>query len=118
MKKFLKCFIVFLTAFTFSSSCNQPQKPQDAIIKIILPQQRFEKLKGQYVYLFNMDKKTIIDSILVKKETVEFKSTIMPEDLATKIQIKYWDTYNAFKFLRPIGFVSPYDSNVTFSSFM
>lgn len=98
------------------SSCNLSNKSNNTI-ELILPLSRFNKLKGQYVYLRNNETRKIIDSTLVTKTKLVLNTKNIQQGVVTEVALLYWDTYQDFKNLRPIGYMNPFDSNYIHSSF-
>ena len=73
-------------------------------IHIKLPKSGFKKLEGNYLYLIDVQSKTIIDSVLVDKPELQFSNFQQLGPNPLFLTIKHYDVYNGFKGLRPIGF--------------
>ena len=75
-------------------------------IHIKLPKSGFKKLEGNYLYLIDVQSKTILDSVLVDKPELQFSNFQQLGPNPLFLTIKHYDVYNGFKGLRPIGFCS------------
>lgn len=103
--------LALLTVGLLFFSCTTNNK-DEAIIKVFLSNERFEKLSGQYIYLFDPSIKQPIDSVIVKSKKVVFNLTTDSSFEPYMVCIKYNDTFIGNAYKRPIGFANPNDKNV------
>lgn len=80
-----------------------------------------ERVKGQYVYLKNINTKTIIDSLIINGEDNQFTIPLNTYKASETYSILMNDTgyMNGveIKFKRPLGYFNPYKLNEIYSSF-
>ena len=99
-------------------SCNYDNKVK---IKFQLEKNTFEREKGKYVYLKNVSTKTIIDSLIVKKEdnqfTTQYDSNKVSEVYSILINDTFYVSGAGINYKKPLGYFNPYKHNEILSSF-
>lgn len=115
MKKSKSLFVVF---FVISQIACQDKSVTDSVcIKIILPKQQREKLKGSYLYLYDVGSHTALDSVIVNGENILFNLKIDSSFEPHEVVLKHNDKYNHFTYKRPVGFKNPYVAKTIMNSF-
>ena len=93
-------------------SCNYDNKVK---IKFQLEKNTFEREKGKYVYLKNVSTKTIIDSLIVKKEdnqfTTQYDSNKVSEVYSILINDTFYVSGAGINYKKPLGYFNPYKHN-------
>ena len=69
------------------------------------------------MYLVDAFKKSVVDSVLVKGDTVVFNERWTPSFIPYMVSVDRIDTFQGHPYLRPMGLQSPYEANFVFSSF-
>jgi thiol-disulfide isomerase/thioredoxin len=107
-----------LLLLTIFISCNDDN---NMIIKFQLEKNTFEREKGKYVYLKNVRTKTIIDSLIVKKEdnqfTIHYDSNKVSEAYSILINDTFYVSGVGINYKKPLGYFNPYKHNEIPSSF-
>ena len=98
-------FVLILVLLLVKCTTNNNSKYYGDI-HIKLPKSGFEKLEGKYLYLIDVQSKSILDSVLVDKPELQFTKIQRLNLNPSFLSIKHYDVYNGFKGLRPIGFCS------------
>ena len=115
MKKTILKLFFLLVIF---NSCNYDNKVK---IKFQLEKNTFEREKGKYVYLKNVSTKTIIDSLIVKKEdnqfTTQYDSNKVSEVYSILINDTFYVSGAGINYKKPLGYFNPYKHNEILSSF-
>ena len=90
-------------------------------IKFQLNKATVERLKGKYVYLKNVNTKTIIDSLIINGEDNQFTIPINTYTVSETYSILMNDTgyINGVEinYKKPLGYFNPYKLNEIYSSF-
>ena len=107
-------FIIFLL---ISQMACQRGTENNITLKIILPKQQEEKLRGSYLYLYNVGSYTPVDSVIVMGETILFHLKTDSSFEPHEVVLKHNDTYNQFTYRRPVGFKNTYVAKTIMSSF-
>jgi thiol-disulfide isomerase/thioredoxin len=98
-------------------ACSE-KKASDAItVKLIFPTRVRNELLGKYVYLFNSDKRTKIDSLLVKSDTVVFNLIADSAFVPCMVAITRIDSLKGFSNYLPLGFNYQGKKNIVYSLF-
>jgi len=107
-----------LLLITIFISCNDDN---NMIIKFQLEKNTFGREKGKYVYLKNVSTKTIIDSLIVKKEdnqfTIQYDSNKVSEAYSILINDTFYVSGVGINYKKPLGYFNPYKHNEIPSSF-
>jgi len=98
-------FVLILVLLSLKCTTNSNSKYYGDI-HIKLPKSGFQKLKGKYLYLIDVQSKATLDSVLVDKRELQFTKFQRLNLNPLYLSIKHYDVYNGFKGLRPIGFCS------------
>lgn len=107
----------FVTLLIFSSSCKSDKRLENPVLKIILTKEKTSKLLNKYVYLKDVSKQKVLDSVLVKGDTILFRENWSPGFVPHKVSVNMTDTFQGRPYLRPMGIQSPYDTNFNYASF-
>jgi thiol-disulfide isomerase/thioredoxin len=102
--------LALLTVGLLFFSCTTNNK-DCATVKLELSTERFEKLSGHYIYLFNPSITQPIDSVIVKSKKVVLNLTTDSSFEPYMVCVKYNDTFSGNTFKRPIGFANPNKKN-------
>lgn len=103
--KIVFCFLLVILQFT----CNTQKEKNNITIKIIMPKIQAEKLKGRYLYLYDVSKRIPLDSVIIRGENTVLNLKADSSFEAREACIKYYDTNeNHVAFLRPLGFNNNY----------
>lgn len=102
---------------TFLLSCKSEQDSNSIVLKIILSESQQQTLVGKYVYLVDYSRDRLVDSALVKGDTVIFNQAWTPGFVPYQVSVQIIDGLNEHSYLRPMGVQSPYKRNFTYSSF-
>ena len=101
-----------LLLITIFISCNDDN---NMIIKFQLEKNTFKREKGKYVYLKNVSTKTIIDSLIVKKEdnqfTTQYDSNKVSEVYSILINDTFYVSGAGINYKKPLGYFNPYKHN-------
>lgn len=101
-----------LLLITIFISCNDDN---NMIIKFQLEKNTFKREKGKYVYLKNVSTKTIIDSLIVKKEdnqfTIQYDSNKVSEVYSILINDTFYVNGAGINYKKPLGYFNPYKHN-------
>src|SRR3981081_1674565 len=100
--------LLILSIFLFS--CGQKHSSDNVVLKIIFSKDKTEQLYNKYVYLINVSKRKIIDSALVKGDTVIFSKKWDSTFVPFMVSVQRIDTFQGHSYLRPVGIQSPYDT--------
>ena len=99
------------------SSCRSGDSSNSIVLKIILTKDKAGLLRNKYVYLVDAFKRSVVDSVLVKGDTVVFNERWTPSFIPYMVSVDRIDTFQGHPYLRPMGLQSPYEANFVFSSF-
>ena len=108
---------ILITLLGFLFSCRSEQSLDSAVLKIILTKDKTKHLLNKYVYLVDISKKNVIDSALVKGDTVIFSKQYTPSFFPHMVSVQRIDTFQGHLYLLPMGIQSPYDAKFIYSSF-
>jgi thiol-disulfide isomerase/thioredoxin len=108
---------VSITVLCFLFSCGLEDNSNSIVLKIILTKEKAELLINKYVYLVNISKRSVVDSVLVKGDTVVFSELWTPSFIPYMVSIERNDTFQGHPHPRPIGLQSPYNAKFIYSSF-
>lgn len=107
--------LLALLALLFS--CKAEQISDSAILKIILTNDKAELLVNKYVYLVDVSKKSVVDSALVKGDTVIFSKHCNPSFVPYMVSVDFIDTFQGHPYLLPMGLRNPYVAKSIYSIF-
>ncbi|MBI2272842.1 MAG: TlpA family protein disulfide reductase [Bacteroidetes bacterium] len=98
-------------------SCKAEYRSDKAVLQIILSRDNAKIMADKYVYLFDVSKKVVLDSAVVAGDTVNFSRHCNPDFVPYMVSVVRIDTFKGHPFLRPMGFQSPYNAKLIYSSF-
>ena len=107
----------FITLLFFLFSCRSEQSSDSIVLKIILTKDKTEHLVNKYVYLVDISKKSVIDSALVKGDTVTFSEHRTSSFVPYMVSVQQIDTFQGHPYLRPMGIQNPFVAKSIYSSF-
>lgn len=113
--KNLKPLLLFLLSIQIS--CKKKDIEESIVIKIVMPKLQAEKLQGEHLFLYDVGRKTLIDSVIIKREIIYFNFKADSAFIPHLVVLKYNDTNNNYAYKRPIGFKNPYVAKTINSSF-
>ncbi|HEX8277811.1 MAG TPA: hypothetical protein VF540_03920, partial [Segetibacter sp.] len=108
---------VFITGLYFLFSCRSEDDSNSIVLKIILTKDKAELLVNKYLYLVDISKKSVVDSVLVKGDTVVFREDWTPSFLPYMGSVQRIDSFQGHPYLRPMGLENPYVAKSIYSSF-
>jgi|688.fasta_scaffold70218_3 thiol-disulfide isomerase/thioredoxin len=113
-----KLFIFLAFAVLLFSCENKSKLNSRGEIKVELSDSMYNRIKGTYFYLASFDSKISIDSVLVNKKIITFKSVDKINNTPEHLKIIHSDIRNGKKYLLPLGFnYNKNDSSVVYSFF-
>ncbi len=108
---------ILLLLFIFTS-CNNDNNVK---VKFKINKTTFERVKGKYLYLKNVDTKSIIDSLIVNQEDNQFIIPNNKSKFSEPYSVLMNDTIyaNGVKIYtkKPLGYFNPYNFNEIHSTF-
>lgn len=104
----VKLKIVLILNATLLFSCRNIEKNGSVVIEIRMPTMQAQKLKGKYLYLYDLKTRIISDSALVESENTFLRIKLDTSFIPHLVGVKYIDTNNHFIYKRFIGFRNPY----------
>ena len=107
----------FIPLLAFLFSCRSEQSSDSIVLKIIFTNDKAELLVNKYVYLVDISKKSVVDSALVKGDTVIFSEHWSPNFVPHMVSVQRIDTFQGHPYLRPMGFQNFYFAKTVNSSF-
>ena len=107
--------LIIIMGFLFS--CKSEPSSDSIVLKIIFTKEKTEHLNNKYVYLVDISKRRVVDSALVKGDTVTFNEQYTPSFFPHMVSVQQIDTFQGHPYLRPMGLQSPYDAKRIYSSF-
>lgn len=107
---------VLIALLAFLLCCNSKHTSNDIVLKIILSKDKTVNLINKHIYLVDISKKKVIDSVLVKGDTVIFSKPWNPNFVPYMISVQRIDTFQGHRYLRPFGIQNPYNEQSIYSS--
>lgn len=104
-----------LLSLLVAAAC-QSTNNKVGLVKLHLSDSDFAKLHDKYVYL-GYDNVGIVDSVLVKQKTLQLDPNKREISYHELYSIRYRDEKDGYKYLRPVGFQSPYANTPFIFSF-
>ncbi|GEO09249.1 TlpA family protein disulfide reductase [Segetibacter aerophilus] len=101
----------------FLFSCQSDRSLDTVVLKIILTKEKTGHLINKYVYLVDDSQKGVVDSALVKGDTITFTEPYSPGFVPHLVSVQRIDTFQGRPYLRPIGIQNPYIAKTIYSSF-
>lgn len=99
-------------------SCNDYKNVK---IKFQLEKNTFEREKGKYLYLKNVNTKTLIDSLIINKEdnqfTIQYDTNKVSEVYSILMNDTLYMNGVGINFKRPLGYFNPYNNKEINSTF-
>ena len=99
-------------------SCNDYKNVK---IKFQLEKNTFEREKGKYLYLNNVNTKTLIDSLIINKEdnqfTIQYDTNKVSEVYSILMNDTLYMNGVGINFKRPLGYFNPYNNKEINSTF-
>lgn len=108
---------ILITLLGLLFSCRSEQSSDSVILKVIFTRDQTKNLINKYVYLVDISKKNVIDSALLKGDTVIFSKKYTPGFFPNMVSVQWIDTFQGHPYLHPMGIQSPYDAKFIFSTF-
>jgi thiol-disulfide isomerase/thioredoxin len=98
-------------------ACRSEPTPDTIALHIVFPKTKIQNLLGKYVFLTDVRKTTVIDSVLVRGDTVVFNKKWDPAFIPFMVSVSMLDTFNGGSYQHLLGFANPYKAKFINSLF-